>query len=308
MTSARAENGRTRLLLAVSVSFVLIPGAHQAAAQTRSDAPPIRAEWWGAVSGSVSGPTGTLVSAYSPPLLFDGDFTSDAEQTLRAKASGLSVGFMAGMNVFPSRHVGLQVVFDRMSYNLSGTNSPYDVNLHYVGRLPPNNEPHPVDLHQSLPWPDSSGSLTQMVVAVNAVVRMGHWDRISVEVAGGPAIYRFTGDLQPIAYTAFNLGGHSVLFENNYRLGGSFEPSYAIGFNAGVSVDVAVGRHAAITLGYRYFGGSDVNVTVNPTTILNLEEIGIQQSMADIASRLSVGSMRTAPGSSRLIVGFKITR
>lgn len=308
MTSARSEDGRTRLLLAVSVSLVLIAGSREAAAQTRSDAPRIRAEWWGAVSGSISGPTGTLVSSYSPPLLFDGDFTSGAEQTLTAKAGGLSVGFMAGMNVFPSRQVGLQVLFDRVSYNLSGTNGPYDINLHYVSRPPPNNEPQPVDLHQSLPWPDSSGTLTQMVVAVNVVVRMRRSDRISVEIAGGPAIYRFTGDLQPIAYTGFNLGGHSVLFENTYRLGGSFQPSYAIGFNAGASVDVAVGGHAAITLAYRYFGGSDVNVTANPTTMLNPEEIGIQQSIADIASRLSLGSMRTAPGSSRIIAGFKITR
>jgi len=308
VTSARTEDGPTRLLIAVSVSLMLIAGSRRAAAQTSNGAPPIRAEWWGALSGSVSGPSGTLVSSYSPPLLFDGDLTSDAAQTLTANAGGLSVGVMAGMNVFPSRRVGLQVLFERVSYNLSGSNGPYDVNLHYVSRLPPNNEPQPVDIHQSVPWPDTSGSLTQMVVAVNAVARIEGSDRISVDIAGGPAIYRFTGDLQPIAYTGFNLGGHSVLFENTYRLGGSIEPSYAIGFNAGASVDVAVGAHAAITFGYRYFGGSDVDVSVRLTTILNPEEIGIQQSVVDIASRLSLGAMRTSPSSSRFIVGVKITR
>ncbi len=297
-----------RLLLAANVSLALIAGPCPAAAQTNGDARPIRAEWWAAVSGSVGGPTGMLASSYSPPLLFDGDFTSHAAQTLAAKSRDVSVGFMAGMNIFPSRHVGLQLLFDRTSYSVSGTNGSYDVSLHYVSRLPPNNESQPVDIRQSMPWPDSSGSLTQMVVAVNAVVRLPRFNRISIDIAGGPAIYRFTGDLQPIAYTGFNLGGHSVLFEDTYRLGGSVEPSYALGFTAGANIDLSVGRHAALTAGYRYFGGSTVDLIVTPTTILNPEEIGIQQPIADIASRLSLGSMQMSPGSSRFVAGFKITR
>jgi hypothetical protein len=299
---------RPSCLLAVSVSLALVASPRTATAQTRRDAPPpVRAEWWGTVSGSVSGPAGTLMSSYSPPLLFDGDFMSAATQSVTATA-GVSVGFTAGLNVFPSEHVGLQLLFDRMSYSLSGANGPYAVSLQYVSRLPPNDQPQPVDLHRSTPWPDTAGSLTQTAVAINVAVRMKPSDRIAVEIAGGPAIYRFTGDLQPIAYTAFNLGGHSVLFENTYRLGGSLGPSHAIGFDAGVGVDVAVVRHAALIVGYRYFGGFPVEIAVSPATILNSEEIGIQQSMADIASRLSLGSIRTSPGSSRVFAGFKIMR
>jgi len=299
---------RSHVSLGVILTLVAIAGTPRAAAQTSSGGPAIRIEWWVAVGGSAGGPAGTLQSSYSPPLLFDGDFTSAASQTMQAKAAGSRVGFTAGMNVFPAEHVGLQVLFDRASYNLSGTNGPYAVNLQYVSRLPPNNEPQPVDVHQSMPWPDSSGSLTQTAFVLNAVVRVKPSDRIVIEISGGPAIYRFTGDLQPIAYTGFHLGGHSVLFEDTSRVAGTFEPAHALGFNAGANLDVAIGRHAAITFGYRYFGGSDVEITVKPATILNPEEIGLEQSIADIASRLSLGPLRTTPGSSRFIAGFKIIR
>lgn len=302
------ENRLSRRRLAVILAFVATTGTHRALAQSSNGGPPIRMEWWGAASASVSGPTATLLSSYSPPLLFDGDFTSDASQAVSAKTGAVAVGYTAGMNVFFFEHVGLQLLFDRTSYSVSGVSTPYDVNLHYVSRPPPTNIPEPVDIHESLPWPDSSGSLTQMAVALNAVVRMGRPDRVAIEISGGPAIYRFTGDLQPIAYTGFHLGGHSVLFEDTYRLAGSFEPARALGFNGGANVDVAIGRHAAITFGYRYFGGSDVDVTVNPTTILNPEEIGIQQPIADIAARLSLRPLRTTTGSSRFMAGFKINR
>jgi hypothetical protein len=302
------EIGPTRRWLALILSIVATTGTRRAMAQGSSGGPPIRIEWWGAVSGSAGGPTATLLSSYSPPLLFDGDFTSDASQTVNAKGGGLTVGLTAGMNVFPFKHVGLQVFFDRTSYRVSGANGRYDVNLQYVSRPPPNNLPEPVDIHESMPWPDSSGSLMQIAVAFNAVVRMRQSNRVAIEISGGPAVYRFTGDLQPIAYTAFHLGGHSVLFEDTYRLGGAFEPTHALGFNGGASVDVAIGRHAAITFGYRYFGGSDVDIMVNPTTILNPEEIAIQQSIADIASQLSLRPIRVSTGSSRFVAGFKITR
>jgi len=301
------ENVPTRRWLALILAIVATTST-RTMAQAISGGPPIRIEWWGAVSASASGPTGTLLSSYSPPLLFDGDFTSDASQAVSAKTGGVAVGLTAGMNVFPFKHVGLQLFFDRTSYSVSGANSRYDVNLQYVSRPPPNNLPDPVDIHESMPWPDSSGSLTQMAIALNAVVRMRRSDRVAIEISGGPAIYRFTGDLQPIAYTGFHLGGHSVLFEDTYRLAGSFEPAHSLGFNGGANVDVAIGRHAAITFGYRYFGGSDVDMTVNPTTILNPEEIGIQQPIADIASRLSLRPIRASTGSSRFIAGFKINR
>jgi hypothetical protein len=302
------EHGSVRRWIAAILAVLVFTGTRCATAQALSGDPPIRIESWGAVSASASGPSATLLSSYSPPLLFDGDFTSNASQAVSAKTGGVAVGLTVGMNVFPFKHVGLQLLFDRTSYSVSGANSPYEVNLHYVSRPPPNNIPEPVDIHESIPWLDSSGSLTQMAIAFNVVVRMRRSDHVAIDVSGGPAVYRFTGDLQPIAYTGFHLGGHSVLFEDTFQLSGPFEPAYSLGFNGGVTVDVAIGRHAAITLGYRYFGGSDVDMTVNPTTILNPEEIGIQQPIADIASRLSLSPIRASIGTSRFIAGFKINR
>ena len=43
--------------------------------------------------------------------------------------------------------------------------------LRYSSRLPPNDEVQFVDLQQTVPWPDVTGSLRDLNVSVNAVVR-----------------------------------------------------------------------------------------------------------------------------------------
>src|SRR5471030_2251858 len=80
-------------------------------------------EVWAGVSVAPTGPAGVLVTSYSPPLLFDGDFTSRGGQTVNAE-TGATTGFTAGMNVFPFSHVGFQLMLDRASWNVEGMNPP----------------------------------------------------------------------------------------------------------------------------------------------------------------------------------------
>ena len=108
---------------------------------------------------------------------------------------------------------------------------------------------------KSTVWPNTSGSLTQAALAFNAVARIGRPDRLSVTISGGPTYYRLSGDVQPLGFTTFPLGGHSVLFQDDYRLALALEPSHALGWDAGGDFNAAVGRRAAIIMGYRYFAG-----------------------------------------------------
>jgi hypothetical protein len=48
--------------------------------------------------------------------------------------------------------------------------------------------------------------------------------------------------LQPLAFTTYRLGGRSVLFEDDYLLAASLEPTNAVGFNAGGDVSFTVDR------------------------------------------------------------------
>src|SRR5260221_5881761 len=98
-----------------------------------------RMELWGAATAITTGPAGILTSNDSPPLLFDGDFTSHGGQVLDAR-SEFGLGITGGVNVFPSAHVGFQVLLDRASCAVTGSNAPYTTGLEYVSRQPPSGE------------------------------------------------------------------------------------------------------------------------------------------------------------------------
>jgi hypothetical protein len=284
----------------------ILGAANAATAQIAGAPEPPPVELWAAASGAISGPAGSLITSYSPPLLFDGDFTSRGGQTLNAD-TGFALGWTAGVNLFPTRHIGLQIMLDRASFGVSATNTAYTDALQYVSRQPPDDLLQVVNLNQSIAWPDTSGPVTQVAVAVNAVVRIGRPDRVSVSISGGPACYRLGGAVQPLGFTTFHLGGHSVLFEDDYRLALSFEPANAFGVDAGGDINVAIGRGAAIIAGYRYFGGPPADVAVSPTAILNADALTFQQSLADIASRLALAPMRISVTGSRVFIGVKLT-
>jgi hypothetical protein len=291
----------------VSIAFAVFASAHNAFAQTTRAREFPRLELWVAASAVMTGPGGTLVTSYSPPLLFDGDFTSHGGQMLTADA-GFATGIAAGINVFPSAHLGFQILIDRAACEVHGANGPYTVALQYVSRQPPDDQTQIVNVQESIGWPDTSGSVTELALGFNGILRIGGPAGLSMNISGGPTFYRATGSLQPVGYTTFHLGGHSVLFEDAYRLAVSLTPAHTFGLNAGVELNQPIGRHAAIVIGYRYFAAPEIDVTAHPAAILNEDQLTFQQSVGDIASRLGAAPMRVALSGSRLVIGVKVLR
>ncbi len=245
------------------------------------------------------------MSAYSPPLLLDGDFTSHAGQTLNAD-NGFALGVIGGLNVFPWPNVGFQLLVERSTCDLTGANAPYVFALQYVSRQPPDDRPQVVDVNRTTPWPDTSGSLEQIAVAFNAVVRIGRPEGVNLTISGGPSYRRLAGTIEPLAFTAFHLGGHSVLFEDDYRLALALQPTHSIGFDVGGELNAPIATRAAIVLGFRYFrGGLDARVA--PKAVLNADEVTFMQPLDDIAARLAVAPMRISGRSARVLVGLKVT-
>lgn len=263
-------------------------------------------EFWGAVTPGQMGPSGRVVSSYSPPLLLDGsDYSSHASQTVTFDGQA-HVGFEAGSNLFFARHAGLQLIFDRQSAGLEGTNGPYDVTLSYVSHPPPDNQAIPVTVHESTPWPDTTGSITQSTFSLNGVVRVGTASRIDVTLSGGLSIHRLSGTVQPVGFTQYNLGGHSVLFENEYHLAMSLGPTSAGGFNLGGDLNVHVARQVALLFGYRYFGGPSVDMPVHVASVLNPEEITFAQAIADIERWLAPAPARVQIAGWHVLAGVKV--
>jgi len=287
--------------------LVVLACARGAAAQTPNPDQAPRFELWGAVSSALSGPSGVFASSYSPPLLLDGAFVSQGGQRLTFDSRG-AVGLEAGANVFVSPHVGIQFRFHRDAPDVSGTNPPYAVTLEYTSRPPPDNIPRPVTIHQSTPWPDTTGSLTRTAVDVNGVVRIGQPRRVSVTLSGGLTYERLCGTFQPIAFTTYRLGGRSVLFQDDFILAASLEPTNTIGFNAGGDINIGIHRGVALTVGYRYRGGPAGDMPVRVTTIVNADRIAFEQTIADITRYLAPAPARVDLSGSRVILGVKLMR
>ena len=273
-------------------------------ATAQSDQP--RLELWGGISGGTLASKSTIVSNYSPPLLLDGDFTSRAGQTITA-GTNWAAGFTAGVDLFPWRHAGVQVLVDRVRYEVAATSSSYDLTLEYTSVPPPANQPQPVTIDNARPWPDLTGSLTQLVLAVNAVARLGDPRRVAVAVAAGPTLMRISGTIEPLGYTTFHLGGHSVLFEDDYRVGASLATTASLGVNAGAELSVAAAPHVALIVAARYMGGG-ANVPLRIERVLNPADVTFTQSIHEVAAGMGSPSLHAELSGPRVFVGLKVMR
>jgi len=285
-------------LFAIGLS---VSWAVDAAAQT-----PAAVEVWGAFSGVVDTPASTLVSSYAPLLVNGTAVTSSAGQALTL-AGRRGAGLQGGINLFPSRHLGLQVLVDRAKVDLSGANGPYSVALQYVSAQPPDYVPRVFNTQSSTPWPDTAGSLTQWAACFNAVARTTAAGRLSASVSGGLGWYRRSGSAQSLGYTEYHMGGHSVLFSDETHVAFALEPTNSLGFNAGGDVNIALARRAAIMVGYRYLGARTIEMPVRLTAITNADQVVFSTTLEDIARQMQVAPVRLRASSSRVVIGLKIT-
>jgi hypothetical protein len=287
---------------AIRLSAVVLLLWHPAvsAAQT-----PPAVEAWGAFSGVVQAPSGTLLSSYSPPLASGTAVASSATQTL-ALDGNRGPGFEGGLNWFPFRFVGLQVLVDRSHVTLSGANGAYTGSLDYISQQPPDYVPRQVTTGFSVPWPDTTGSLTQWGTYINAVARTVTSGRFSASISGGVGWDRLSGQAEPLGYTEYRLGGHSVLFSDQKQLAFALGPANRAGFDVGGDLDIAVSSRVSVIFGFRRFEVATEDVAVRLTGITNPDQVLFDTPLDEIAQRLQPGPARVSASGSRLVVGLKI--
>jgi hypothetical protein len=135
---------------------------------------------------------------------------------------------------------------------------------------------------------------------------VGPADRLNATISGGLSYYRLSGTAQPLGYTTFRLGGHSVLFSDEYHLVISIEPTAVLGFNAGGEINVPLGRRGAVVIGYRYLGGPTKDVPVRVSSILNADQVANEETTANVEARLAPAPARVGVSGSRLLIGLKV--
>ncbi len=278
--------------------------AASAAAQPSGGAPVSTVEVWVAVVSTTWTRPGTLDTSYPLQVASVPDATGRFSQSLvldPARGTGIDLG----VNLFPSRHVGLRVFASRVAADLGGANAPYEVDLRYTSRPPPNYEPVPVAMRWSVDWPDTTGRLRQWTVGAGPALR---WPgaAVSAVVSGGLAWVRLSGEAAPLGYTRLWLGGHSVLFSENVQVRAALGPSTLFGGYVSGALDIALGPHAAVTLGARAVLAGDADVTARVDAVLDAGEATAARDVDAIDRAMAPGPARVSPRGVVLLAGVKL--
>ncbi len=249
---------------------------------------------------------GVYRSTYVPPFV-GGSSGGQGSQAIAVTADR-AAGVEAALSCFPLEHVGIQVLGSYAGHSVSGAgDSPYAVHLEWVARQPPDYVPRTYSLDDTTPWPATSGSMRQVTLSLNAIGRTSPSRPIRAAVSGGLSYFNWRGSFGPLALTSYWLGGHSVLFSEEYRLSMRAEPGSSLGLNVGGTFEYWVARRAAVSIDYRVFRAASVSSAVSVAEILNGADIVMQSmSLADLQRALHPAPLEVDPSFSRLAVGVAI--
>jgi hypothetical protein len=289
-----------RVFLHIIAASIVLGGGGEAFAQP----PQPKVELWGGLAVAGLSASTTLTTSYAPVLRF---FTSTgrAGQAIELNG-GRAIGVELGMSYFPVERAGLQVLVGYDSHDLSGPSGPYAVHLEYSAMFPPSYTPTPVVIDRAERWSNAEGAIRQLSVSVNGVGRWRLGGRLNGELSGGLSYFRMQGEVRPVGYSTFQLGGHSVLFSDLYELALAVERTSSFGFNLGGAADLRVNQRLGFTADVRYFNGRTLSASLVASEVLNAEEIVQLESLSTIRNTLHPQPLELAPARARIMAGLKV--
>ena len=247
---------------------------------------------------------GAFTSTYEPPFPFV-EHRGRASQRLVLQRDAAPL-LWASLTWFGSPHVGVEGRVDYRRAGLHGANTPYAVTMTYIARQPPDNEPREYSYERVTPWPDTDGHAGQLNATASVVVRVGEPRRANLRLLAGGGVTDVRGRLEPIGYTTFGLGGHSVLFTDEHHLSARYGSSTAPGLSAGAELHLPVGNHLAIVAGWRLFVPRLMELAVTVDGLAASDE-GIEQlEWDDVQRTLAPGPVQWRPITSDVTAGFAV--
>lgn len=296
---------RLHLVVLACVARALCAGA--AAAQPPPSPNPDAVspvEVWGAFHVTFGTGAGRLGSTYVPQVGSAPDAEGRASQVL-ALDPGMGRGGEFGVNILLSRTVAIQAFVSHAAMDLGGVNSPVEIDVRYVSRPPPDYRPTPVQVNRSLLWPDTTGRLQQWTLGVGPAVR---WRRspATLVASGGLAWARVSGEAEPLGYTAFWLGGHSVLFSEDVRLRAALGPATSAGGYFGTALGVDLARHLALTASVRLLLVGEVDVPASLDAIADATNGLTSPAPDEIARIVALGPARLSPQRLSVAIGLMV--
>ena len=247
---------------------------------------------------------GAFTSTYAPPFPFV-EHTGRASQQLTLQRDAAPV-LWASLTWFGGAHVGFEGRVDYRHPGLHGVNGPYAVTLTYIARQPPDFIARQYSYDSSTEWPDTSGHIGQLNATAALVLRVGAPKGPSLRLLAGGGLTRVQGRFEPVGYTTFSLGGHSVLVADEHRLSMRLGSATTIGLATGAELHVPVGGHAALVLGWRLFVPRQMELTVTADGLAESDQGINPLQFDDVQRTLAPSPLQWRPLTSDLAAGIAV--
>jgi hypothetical protein len=239
---------------------------------------------------------------YTPPFLYGTPATASGRQTLTLGADSLGGGSLSLGLV--SGGFGVQVMYHAFSPAVSGTSSKHEASVSYTSYLPPDYQPRPVSLTYTTAMPDPSGELQEKAVSLDGFARLylGHW--FTVDLSAGATWFNLEGAVGTLDYWKFWLGGHSVLFSENYPMLMRIAAINRLGGNAGATLNWHIGTNAALWVEARYFlaGETEAELSFEP-----IDPDAAIMAFDPAVDVIPAGRLLVNPSFLRFAAGFRIS-
>lgn len=234
---------------------------------------------------------------------FEGSYASQA-LAIQGKARE---GFSTGLSLFLSDDLGLKLGLNYARNLLSGENSPYQVHLQYISRQPPDYTPHQVISDQSIEWVPTRGSVKSLSLALNLQYVLFDSRRFSACLSAGGGIFRVWGDFSPLGYSEYWLGGHGVLFSQQYLVRLAIPSSYRASLNADLELGLRISERITFAAKLAYFFCGSVSFSPAIDNVLyyySLDKVD-EDTLSRIKSRMTLNALRIKPSFLALNLGIK---
>lgn len=246
----------------------------------------------------------TYASQYVPPFPFV-EHTGVAFQTVTLDPSASPI-IWGAVSWLSNGRAGLEVRIDWRRTPLGGVNTPYDVSLQYTASQPPDFVPRQFSFDRTYEWPDTDGHLQQFTATGAFVVHAGRPDGAGVRLSAGGGITTVSGEFEPLGYTAFRLGGHSVLIADELQVAMTLDSETTIGLSLGAEAHAPLGEHAAFVGGVRIFVPRTMDVSVHAQGLVNPEEALRDVPLSEIQDALAPTPLHIRPVTFDLTAGLSV--
>ncbi len=247
---------------------------------------------------------GVFDSTYAPTFPFV-EQSGTATQRLAVQRDAAALAW-ASLTWFAGAHVGLEGRVTYRRTGLHGANGPYAVSLRYMARPPPDFVLREYAYDRSVEWPDTSGHAGQLTATSALVWRVGEPTRTTLRLMAGGGVTRVSGRAEPVAFTTFRLGGHSVLFPDEHRLSMRVGPATAIGLATGAELHLPMGRHAAVVMGWRLFVPRQMPLAMTVDGLAASDQGINPLEFDDVQRTLAPSPMRWRPVTSDVTAGVAV--